>query len=203
MRFVPLVVLVLVVISFAALIPARADKKEDQEAVRALVYAPRPDYPYEARALHLEGSGKFEVLVDQSTGAVREVLVVRTTGYQLLDDAAVIALRKWRMKPHTFKVFYVPINFLMAGWVADELRAARVHTTFAPAPVVPFSTRMHGVGGHGRFELKIDLQTGRVADVKIVESTSDSRLDDASLKAFRQWRFVPHTVETVTIPVTF
>ncbi len=183
--------------------PAGADKKQDDAAIRALVYAPKPEYPYQARALHLEGSGTFKVLVDLETGAVREVIVTKTTGHRVLDDAVVVALRKWRIRPHAFKAFYVPINFSMSGWIADELRAARVHATFAPAPVVPLSTRMHNVRGHGRFQLRIDPQTGRVTDVTILESTSDGRLDNASVKAFQQWRFVPHTVETVTVPVSF
>ena len=134
---------------------------------------------------------------------MKKVLVVKTTSYQLLDDAAIMAVQKWRFKPHTIERFYVPVSFSLAGWMADELRAARAHTTFAPAPVRPFSTWMNGVGGDGRFQLRIDLQTGRVTDVKILESTRDGRLDEAGVKAFRQWRFAPHTVDKVTIRVSF
>ena len=185
-----------------ALNPASADKKPEEETVRAFIYSPKPDYPYEARALHVEGNGVYKVLVNLETGLVTDVIVKKTTGYRVLDDAAVIALRKWRLKPHAFKAFSVPIDFSVGGYVADELSAARAHATFAPAPVVPFSTRMHGVRGHGRFQLWIDPGTGRVREVKILESTSDVRLDDAALKAFRQWRFVPHTVSSVTVPIT-
>ena len=182
---------------------AEANKKEDTEALRALVYAPKPEYPYKARALNIEGSGRFRALVNPETGAVSEVIVTKTTGHRVLDDAVVLTLRKWRLKPHTFKEFDVPINFSMSGWMEDELRAARVHTTFAPAPVIPFSIWMSGLGGHGVFQLKIDPQTGRVTDVMVLETTRHGRLDDASVKAFRQWRFVPHTVDSVTIPLTF
>lgn len=38
-----------------------ADKKQGDAAIRALVYAPKPEYPYEARALHVEGSGTFAI----------------------------------------------------------------------------------------------------------------------------------------------
>jgi TonB family protein len=66
---------------------------------QSLVYGPQPDYPAEARARHLIGSGMFLIRVPVKTGRVIEVRVVQSTGQALLDAAAVAALKQWRFKP--------------------------------------------------------------------------------------------------------
>ena len=39
--------------------------------------------------------------------------------------------------------------------------------------------------------------------MQILQSTSDRRLDDAALKCLRQWRFKPHTLEKLVMPIGF
>jgi TonB family protein len=187
----------------ALLAPAPLGKTASvAETVAAIVAAPQPEYPYEARRSYYEGKGVFRIRFN-SVGRAEDVSVVKSTGHTILDTAAIKALRRWQVKPRSLAKIEVPISFYLEGERAALLRALRGNLISGPAPKAPLETRLHNIGGYGRFQLKIDPETGGVIDVKILQSTSDRRLDDASLKAFRQWRFVPHTVEIVTVPVSF
>ena len=57
--------------------------------------------------------------------------------------------------------------------------------------------------GKGRFRLFVDPRTGLVTDVQTLETTHDTRLDAAAVKALRQWRFKPNTVRKLTVPIDF
>ena len=70
-----------------------------QDARTAVVNAPKPEYPLEARQRHERGSGVFLLRAKIPSGRVTQVIVARTTGYKSLDAAAVKALSKWRFKP--------------------------------------------------------------------------------------------------------
>jgi TonB family protein len=61
-------------------------------------YQARPRYPESARRQGIEGVSllRFEV---QANGAVGEILVERSAGYQDLDRAAIEAVKKWRFEP--------------------------------------------------------------------------------------------------------
>jgi TonB family protein len=69
------------------------------QAAKSLEYGPKPDYPFEARVNHFAGSGIFIIRVHVKTGRVAEVLVARSTGYAILDNAGVRAFRRSRFKP--------------------------------------------------------------------------------------------------------
>jgi TonB family protein len=77
-----------------------------------VLYAPRPEYSYEARSRHLEGRGSYIMHVRRD-GSVSRVEVVRSTGHVVLDDAVVSALRQWRFKPGVFTVVATPVAFTM------------------------------------------------------------------------------------------
>jgi TonB family protein len=101
------------------------------QASQAVLYAPKPDYPLEARFHHFTGSGTFIIRVPVKTGRVAEVRVSRSTGHAILDAAAVNALKQWRFKPGVLRpigeispqrhdpfgktdaLLKVPINFTM------------------------------------------------------------------------------------------
>jgi protein TonB len=59
---------------------------------------PRPDYPEVARRQHQEGLVILSVEVD-SDGRPSEVSVAHGSGFPLLDQAAVQAVRSWRFEP--------------------------------------------------------------------------------------------------------
>jgi TonB family protein len=78
-----------------------------------LISAVRPDYPYEARKQRLTGSGIFELKFDYDSGQLREIHVVESTGYQMLDSLAIAALKLWKAKPHSVHSIRLPITFTL------------------------------------------------------------------------------------------
>jgi len=55
--------------------------------------------------------------------------------------------------------------------------------------------------GKGVFLLNINAKTGEVTSIKIERRTGYQVLDVAALKALMKWRFKPHSVTKVHIPV--
>jgi TonB family protein len=78
------------------------------------IYAPKPDYPLEARIHHWTGKGLIVLDVDQQTGAVTAARMVTSTGHAILDQAAISTFSRWRFKPGVKKEVKVPINFTMS-----------------------------------------------------------------------------------------
>jgi len=78
-------------------------------------YAPRPQYPYEARSHHIMGSGVCVVDVDPGSGSVTSASMTQSIGNSILDNAAVSAFRQWRFKPGSVSKVKIPITFTMTG----------------------------------------------------------------------------------------
>jgi len=78
-------------------------------------YAPRPQYPYEARSRHVTGSGVCVVEVDAGSGSVSSASMTQSIGNPILDNAAVSAFRQWRFKPGSVSKVKIPITFTMTG----------------------------------------------------------------------------------------
>jgi TonB family protein len=73
-----------------------------------------PAYPFVAKYRHWQGSGVFRLRIDQSTGRVMDVRVRKSTGFRVLDDSSIIALRSWVFRPNHFKEADVPITFKLS-----------------------------------------------------------------------------------------
>jgi TonB family protein len=70
-------------------------------------------------------------------------------------------------------------------------------------PSYPVEARRHGIQGSGIYILNISAETGRVDSIQIKKSAGDKILDDAAMKALISYRFKPHTVTRVWIPMEF
>jgi TonB family protein len=57
-----------------------------------------PIYPPEARRAGLEGVVRLRLLIGVS-GSVTELRVLKSSGHEILDEAALRAVRKWRFSP--------------------------------------------------------------------------------------------------------
>ena len=79
------------------------------------VFAPKPPYPYEARARHITGSGVCVVTVDTASGQVTDAVMAKSIGNNLLDEAAKNTFRRWRFRPGTVSKVKIPITFTMSG----------------------------------------------------------------------------------------
>ena len=73
-----------------------------------------PEYPVNDRRNYHQGRGIYRVFVDFKTGWVTNVTIVKSTGWQSLDAAAISALRQWRVKPGKWKHFDFPVTYEMS-----------------------------------------------------------------------------------------
>src|SRR2546423_3179124 len=80
------------------------------------IYAPKPDYPYEARSRHQTGSGVAVLSVETSSGAVTDVTMAQSIGSPILDNSTVAGFRRWRFQPgKVAPKVKVPITYTMSG----------------------------------------------------------------------------------------
>jgi TonB family protein len=89
------------------------------------------------------------------------------------------------------------------GWKTKTMAPNSADVPERPAPKYPVSARRAHLTGTGTFFLEINTVTGAVQDVTVSKSTGHAILDQAAISAFRKWRFTPHSVVEVSIPVTF
>jgi TonB family protein len=75
--------------------------------------------------------------------------------------------------------------------------------TYAPRPVYPYEARRQRITGSGIALLTVAPVDGNVIDVRMAQSCGSPVLDNATLDAFRRWRFKPGTVEWVQVPITY
>lgn len=179
------------------------------------IYAPKPDYPEEARAQRLTGSGIAVLEVDISTGKVKRVEMVESTGHDLLDRGCVTAFRAWRFKPGTVARAKIPITFTIGGAGPVEFKVVRsrpmdqVLAPFlgkgtvlnAPIPQYPKFPPWHDKEGKGIYELHVDKE-GKVADVKVLKSSADAAFDRESVRTLLNWRLRKGPL-VVQLPLAF
>jgi TonB family protein len=72
-----------------------------------------PNYPTQDQLWHHTGIGLFRIYLDLSTGAVKQVSVLKSTGFATLDNSAVVAFRQSRWKPGRWKEIDVPVKFIL------------------------------------------------------------------------------------------
>jgi TonB family protein len=75
-------------------------------------YAPPPQYPAEAKAKRLTGSGVFALHI-RPDGRIARVDTEKSIGHRILDDAAITAFREWRFHPSEAAwVLRIPIRYV-------------------------------------------------------------------------------------------
>ena len=84
-----------------------------------IISHPTPEFPSEARRRHLSGTGVFEMDIGWETGKVSSVTVLSSTGYPILDHAAVKTLKLWTFRPHTISGVKMPITFRLSKKSTD------------------------------------------------------------------------------------
>ncbi len=95
--------------------PIKSSEMSMSRAKALAVYAPKPQYPYEARSRHITGSGVCVATVDPASGNVTGASMSQSVGNPVLDNAAVSAFRQWRFRPGTVSRVRIPITFTMTG----------------------------------------------------------------------------------------
>jgi TonB family protein len=90
-----------------------SNHKKNPPWIDDAIYKVRPQYPYEARARHVTGSGLFRLTLDLSTDSVAKVTVIKSAGTPVSDSSAIDAFRQWRLKPGRWKEIDLPVTFVM------------------------------------------------------------------------------------------
>ena len=82
-----------------------------------LIYSAQDAPARESRSSPPRMTGDCVVLLDldEATGKVLRVRLLKSTGFQVLDEAAIKAFRKARFKPHTRSPVKVPMKFRLQG----------------------------------------------------------------------------------------
>lgn len=94
--------ILLLVVAFVLFNPfgsIMAGSTSHPDVTKLVIYGRDPTYPEEARKRQERGTGVFLLRTDIQSGRVIQVIVGKTTGHPLLDDAAMKALLGWRFKP--------------------------------------------------------------------------------------------------------
>jgi TonB family protein len=164
------------------------------------VYAPRPTYPYEARAKLQTGAGFAIVTIDPATGHVTNAVMAPSTGSKILDQAALTAFRQWRFRPGTVKKVRIPIQFTLTGEVSyvhvesalpmDQVLApflGKENVIQAPMPMYPSWPPWTWKKGRGVYEIHVN-KAGTVTEVKILKPSGDTTFDKVTVNNFHQWR---------------
>ena len=95
--------------------PIKSSEMSMSRAKALAIYAPRPQYPYEARSRRIMGSGVCVADVDPGSGNVTSATMAQSIGNPILDNAAVSTFRQWRFRPGTVSKVRIPITFTMTG----------------------------------------------------------------------------------------
>ena len=198
---------------FSALLPLWSQMAPAVGDRGLAVYAPRPTYPYEARARRLQGSGNAILTIDPATGNVTNVEMAASTGVKILDDETVSTFRRWRFKPGTVKKVRIPITFTLSSagvsyvrvWNAlpmDQVLApflGKENVIKAPMPMYPSPwTRKEG---RGIYEIHVN-KAGAVTEVKILKPSGDSTFDKVTVHSLYQWR-LRNGPKIIELPLVF
>jgi TonB family protein len=206
---------VLMVLSASTALAAEDFKKIDEKEAAALaVYAPRPNYPYEARAHHLQGSGIVILKVDPATGNVTNAEMAASTGIPMLDDAAISTFRRWRFITGAVNKARIPITFSLSGpGVSYEVRVVRapaMDQVLAPflgkgnvikAPMPKYPLPWTPKEGRGAYEIHVN-KAGAVTEVKTLKASGDPTFDKVTVDTLYQWR-LRNGPKIIELPLIF
>jgi TonB family protein len=73
---------------------------------------------------------------------------------------------------------------------------------YAKRPEYPLAARQKHLTGSGEFALHI-RSNGTVERVEVLKSIGHTILDEAAIAAFREWRFRPHSISLVRVPIRY
>lgn len=159
-------------------------------------------------------------------GRVIEPFVVRSSNARL-NEPVLKMLKQWRGKPSRWNGS--PVASVMfqefvsekkppPAWLRDFPTAVAFDAkgvkhsvrdyvedpwlTYASKKVTPVYNHTLGEGG-GLYRVTIDLKTGSVSQVTIVQSTGTKILDTRAIEALRQWEWKPGSWRQADVPFIF
>jgi TonB family protein len=179
-----------------------AEEKGSSDHRAVLISGVRPEYPYAARKQRITGSGVVVMHIDRATGNVTSCEMAPSTGNEMLDEAAMSAMRQWHFKPGPVMA-KCPITFTIGGQynqVVTEYHVKEKSTDEAlaaflgkgtvengPVPAYPRSIPWTKKQGKGVFEIHV-RKDGTVSEVRILKHSGDDVFDRTAVDTLRQWR---------------
>jgi TonB family protein len=114
------ILLTLVLIQIALVTPCSATDivRIDPKFKRDTVAAPDPEYPMKSQHLGYQGQGIYRLMINDKTGVVDEVKVMKSTHYRELDASAVMTLFTWKFRPGVNHRDLLVV-FQVTGWSRD------------------------------------------------------------------------------------
>src|ERR1051326_6272123 len=80
-------------------------------------------------------------------------------------------------------------------WTDDAIKTVK--------PDYSYAERAQQHAGFGLYRVTLDLKTGSVSNVRVLQSTGVPTLDDSAVKALRQWLWKPGKWKEIDVPVAF
>lgn len=171
-----------------------------------------PVFPDEAKKAGLEGAVVLEATTDEK-GKVVEAKILRGE-HDILNDAAIAAVKQWEYKPFIINGKPIPIEFrvtmrfslkdkdetittdadVKAGINVDVISLpddVELKLTKRIEPKYPKEALKKLIGGEVVLEALIDKE-GNVIDAKVIEGEHEI-LNNAAIDAVKQWKYEPYT----------
>ena len=210
MSFIKGAVSAIFVFVLAGVSPARA-------ASSVWAVAPKPDFPNAELSKGTEGYVVVNAHVN-SAGAVTTVIVAKSSGHSILDEAARAAVLKWRMKIADVKPEYATSGYKVRfDFKPETLVAARYRdrtgyfSTYKSAEMWKYVTipeyPIHELGERAKGTTLIAVTIGpggEVTNAEVIKTSGYPNLDKAAVAAVRLWRAHEQYVgKRFKVPVAF
>jgi protein TonB len=106
-------------------------------------------------------------------------------------------------RPKTKPVTQQPIRRQTSGATGPvSMSSAKAQAVFSPRPEYPYEARRQKKTGSGICVLTIDA-SGSVSSADMAQSTGTPILDNATVSAFKRWRFRAGAFSKVRVPITY
>ncbi len=173
-------------------------------------------YPAEARQKHEEGDGVVRYVVD-TDGRVRDAEIVTSTGFPLLDNAALDLVRAFRCTPGTLNGKPVAVRLPFdEHWsltaIAPEPPGPHAYDSGVTAPVAlsPHTTTQDDYPPLARARQEegktlvfyVVNADGSVGEARVEKTSGFADLDAASIEMVKHWRFKPATKDGKPLAVS-
>lgn len=171
-----------------------------------LVRKVNPEYPEKALDEWIQGTVVLDTEID-TNGNVRDVAVTKSA-HQLLDEAAVTAVKQWKYKPFQVKggmdslIFTVNIQFelIQAPQTAQQPSLLKPRLIQRVNPVYPANALKAYIQGDVVLEVENDIK-GNVKKVKAI--SGHPLLIRAAVQAVKKWKYEPYMIDGEPKPVIF
>jgi TonB family protein len=188
-----------------------------QAAASVWASAPKPNFPQAALSKGSEGYVIVRAYVD-ATGAVTRVTIAKSSGESMLDDAARMAVLKWRMRADAIKPEYhtsgyqVRFDFQQDSPVALKYRDRTAYfSTYRSAQIWRYVSApeypIHEAGMRAKGTTMVGITVGpdgEVASAEVVKTSGYPNLDNSALAAVRRWRaHKQYAGRHLVVPVEF